>query len=114
MNEHINKLREFVASRDWDQFHNPKNLSISISVEAAELLEIFQWRSDSEYEELNPEELNRISEEIADIQIYLLLLADKLDINLSESVKNKISQNEKKYPVEKARGNATKYDQYEN
>ena len=101
----------FRKERDWEKFHNPKNLAISISLEAGELLEHFQWQDlkDSlKYSENNKE---KISSEIADILVYVLYLCNDLNIDISESIKKKIEENEKKYPVDKSKGNSTKYDQ---
>lgn len=106
------RLREFAAARDWDQFHSPKNLAMALAAETGELLERFQWLSEQQSVGLPPAELAKVADEIADIQLYLVRLADKLNLDLVESAKRKISQNEAKYPVEKARGNAKKYDEY--
>ena len=104
------KLREFARERDWDQFHSPKNFSMALIVECAELLEHFQWLTDEQSKRLPAETLDEVSLEIADILIYLIRLADKLDIDLIESVNRKIKLNAIKYPVEKSRGIATKYN----
>lgn len=106
------KLREFAAERDWDQYHSPKNLASALSVEAAELLEIFQWLTEAESKNIinNADDKQRVSEEIADIFLYLLRLADKMDIDLIEAANNKISLNAQKYPISKAKGNAKKYN----
>jgi dCTP diphosphatase len=107
-------LRSFAAERDWDQFHSPKNLAMALAGEAGELLEIFQWLSESESHEVatNPDQRQSASEELADIFLYLLRLADKLDIDLDEAVADKLKQNAAKYPADKVRGKAAKYDQY--
>lgn len=104
------KLREFAKERDWDQFHSPKNFSMAMIVECAELVEHFQWLSDEQSKRLPAETLDEVSLEMADIMIYLIRLADKLDVNLLESVERKIELNALKYPVEKAKGLATKYN----
>ena len=104
------KLREFARERDWDQFHSPKNFSMALIVECAELVEHFQWLTDEQSKRLPAETLDEVSLEIADILIYLIRLADKLDIDLIESVNRKIKLNAIKYPVEKSRGIATKYN----
>ena len=96
------KLREFVAERDWDQFHTPENLAKSISIEAAELLECFQWGQDAQSE--------RIQEELADVLTYCLLLADKLDLDVNQIVAEKLQQSIAKYPIDKANGKSDKYD----
>ncbi len=96
------RIRKFTEDRDWDQFHGPANLAKSIIIEAAELLECFQW-SDTEYD------LQHVKEELADVIIYSQNLLDKLDLDVDEIVNMKMEQNEEKYPVEKAKGNAEKY-----
>jgi NTP pyrophosphatase (non-canonical NTP hydrolase) len=102
-NETIDRIRKFTEDRDWDQFHSPANLAKSIVIEAAELLECFQW-SDEEYD------LQHIKEELADVLVYSQNLLDKLDLDADEIVNMKMAQNEAKYPIEKARGRAAKYD----
>lgn len=102
-------LREFAAERDWDQFHSPKNLASALAVEAAELLECFQWLTEQQSRQLTPEQLAQAREEMADVLNYLVRLADKLDVNLMEAAREKIRKNALKYPADKARGNATKY-----
>ena len=102
--ETINRIRKFTTDRDWDQFHSPENLAKSIVIEAAELLECFQW-SDSDYD------LQHVKEELADVLVYTQDLLDKLGLDADEIVNMKMEQNEKKYPIEKAKGNAAKYDQ---
>jgi dCTP diphosphatase len=102
-------LRRFAAERDWDQFHFPKNLAIALSVEAAELLEHFQWLPDLESAALPVETRAKIREELADVLLYLIRLADKLDIDLAAAAVDKMSINAKKYPIQKARGNSKKY-----
>jgi dCTP diphosphatase len=104
-----NKLRQFAAERDWDQFHSPKNLAMALSVEAAELLEHFQWLSDSESAAMTPEKQARIGEELADVLLYLIRLADKLNIDLATAAADKIGVNASKYPAQKARGSSKKY-----
>jgi NTP pyrophosphatase (non-canonical NTP hydrolase) len=104
-----NKLRQFAADRDWDQFHSPKNLAMALSVEAAELLEHFQWLSDAESGALAPEKRAKIGEELADVLLYLIRLADKLDIDLATAAADKINVNASKYPAQKARGSNKKY-----
>jgi NTP pyrophosphatase (non-canonical NTP hydrolase) len=102
-------LRQFAAERDWDQFHSPKNLAMALAVEAAELLERFQWVTEEDSKRLPPAELARVREEMADVLNYLVRLADKLGIDLLEAARDKVALNAQKYPVEKARGNAKKY-----
>ncbi len=98
----IERIRKFTEERDWDQFHSPANLAKSIVIEAAELLECFQW-SDTEYD------LQHIKEELADVLVYSQNLLDKLELDADEIVNMKMKQNEAKYPIGKAKGNATKY-----
>lgn len=102
-------LRRFAAERDWDQFHSPKNLAMALSVEAAELLEHFQWVSDAESSVLNPETRANVSEELADVLLYLVRLADKLNVNLAVAASEKLKVNADKYPADKARGSSKKY-----
>ena len=102
--ETIDRIRRFSEERDWDQFHSPENLAKSIVIEAAELLECFQW-SATDYD------LQHVKEELADVIVYTQDLLDKLRLDADEIVNMKMEQNEKKYPVDKAKGNAAKYDQ---
>ena len=102
--ETIDRIRKFTEDRDWDQFHSPANLAKSISIEANELLECFQW-SDTEYD------ISHVKEELADVLVYCRNMLDKLDLDEDEIVNEKMSRNEAKYPVEKAKGKANKYDQ---
>jgi dCTP diphosphatase len=106
------KLRQFAAERDWDQFHSPKNLAMALSVEAAELLEHFQWLSDAESAALVPEKRAKMREELADVLLYLIRLADKLDIDLATAAADKLNVNAQKYPVQKARGSSKKYTEF--
>jgi NTP pyrophosphatase (non-canonical NTP hydrolase) len=103
------RLRKFAADRDWDQFHSPKNLSMALSAEAAEIIEHFQWLTEEQSNHLPNEKLQEVETELADTLIYLIRLADKLDIDLLSAAQSKIEVNEKKYPVDKAKGNAKKY-----
>ena len=107
------RLREFSAERDWDQFHSPKNLAMALSVEAAELLEHFQWLTEEQSAALPADTLAVVAQEVADVQIFLVRLADKLDIDLDAAVAAKMADNERKYPVDKARGNARKYTEFD-
>ena len=109
MNELREALRGFATDRDWDQFHSPKNLAIALSVEAAELLEHFQWLKEGSAAELGPKRLAAVSEEMAEVMLYLVMLADKLDVDLIAAAKDKLKKNALKYPVEKARGSSKKY-----
>lgn len=100
--ETIDRIRKFTEDRDWDQFHSPANLAKSLVIEAAELLECFQW-SDTDYD------LEHVKEELADVLVYSQNLLDKLGLDADEIVNRKMAQNEAKYPVDKAKGNAAKY-----
>ncbi|MFQ5755356.1 MAG: nucleotide pyrophosphohydrolase [Acidiferrobacterales bacterium] len=102
------QLRAFAHARDWDQFHSPKNLSMALSVEAAELVEHFQWLTERESLNLSASQREQVALEMADVFIYLLRLADKLDVDLLEIARRKIVLNEQKYPAEKVRGQAGK------
>lgn len=102
-------LRRFAEERDWGQFHSPKNLATALSVEAAELLENFQWLTEEQSRNLSPEQREQVGEEIADVLLYLLQLADKLQIDPMDAVKKKLALNAEKYPVERARGTSRKY-----
>ena len=103
------RLRQFAEERDWDQFHSPKNLSMALSAEVAEIVEHFQWLTEEESKNLSQEKLEEVEKELADTFIYLIRLADKLGIDLFSATENKIEINESKYPVSKAKGNAKKY-----
>ncbi len=103
------KLRHFVHERDWAQFHSPKNLAMALSVEVSEILEELQWLTEEQSRNLPAEKVEKIRHEIADVCIYLIMLADKYDIDLIDAVTDKIRINEINYPVEKAKGNAKKY-----
>lgn len=100
--ETVNRIRKFTEDRDWDQFHSPANLAKSIVIEAAELLECFQWSDDSY-------DLQHVKEELADVIVYSQNLLDKLGLDADEIVNMKMSQNEAKYPVEKAKGKSDNY-----
>ena len=102
--ETIESIRKFTEDQDWDQFHSPSNLAKSIVIEAAELLECFQW-SDEEYD------LQHVKEELADVMVYCQNLLDKLGLDADEIINMKMTQNEAKYPVDKAKGKSDKYDQ---
>ena len=119
MNQENNRLeairtlaRAFVEERDWGQFHTPKNLSSALSVEAAELLEHFQWLNTGTQEELGADKLVQVRHEMADVLVYLVLLADRLDVDLGAAVEEKMALNRAKYPAEKVRGDARKYHEY--
>lgn len=106
------KIRAFRDERDWSQFHNPKDMAIAISLEAGELLEHFLWKDPGEVEARVVSHREAISEEIADIAIYLTELADNLRIDLSAAMEAKLEKNAAKYPVEKARGSSAKYTEW--
>ena len=101
----INRIRKFTEDREWDQFHSPANLAKSIMIEAGELLECFQW-SDDGYD------IEHVKEELADVLVYCQGMLDKLGLDVDEIVNSKMDKNEVKYPVEKARGNASKYNAF--
>ena len=112
--ERIRKqVRQFVVERDWDQFHSPKNLSMALIVEAAELVEHFQWLTEEQSANLPPEKLAEVELELADIQIYLISLAEKLKLDLVAAAEKKLVLNAQKYPVDKAHGNSKKYNEFE-
>jgi dCTP diphosphatase len=106
------RMRDFAERRDWDQFHAPKNLVMALAGEAGELIEHFQWLSEAQSAELDARTLEQVASEIADIQIYLARLADKLGVSIADSVERKVAENERKYPVEQAYGSARKYTEY--
>ncbi|MFA5862511.1 MAG: nucleotide pyrophosphohydrolase [Candidatus Thermoplasmatota archaeon] len=103
------ELRAFVDERAWDAFHNPKDLALSMAIESGELLEVFQWRHPDAVE-LITEDKQRIQEEVADVVMYAMLLADKTGFDLPQAILAKLARNREKYPVEKARGRSEKYD----
>ena len=104
------KLRKFAADRDWEKFHSPKNLTMALSVEVAELVEIFQWSNSGGLDEIeNPDIRKNIEEELADIFIYLLKISDKLHLDIEKTIHQKIEKNEKKYPIDKSFGSSKKY-----
>jgi len=106
----LDKIKKFRDDRDWMQFHDPKNMAVSIMIEAAELLEHFQWKTKDEVQEYIKANKNEISDEIADIAMYLFELAHNLDINLIQAMDKKLKKNETKYPIEKAKSKHTKYN----
>jgi len=103
------RLRDFAAARNWNQFHSPKNLAIAISVEAGELLEHFQWNEYDESHAVPADKMPKIKEEMADVLLYLIRLGDVLNIDLTQAAKSKILLNAERYPVDKSRGSAKKY-----
>lgn len=104
-------LREFAAARDWEQFHTPRNLATALSVEAAELLEPFQWLTDEQASRLPHDTRAAVVQEMADVLLYLVRLADRLGVDLEQAAFAKIARNAEKYPVGKARGSSRKYDE---
>jgi len=104
------RLAAFAAERDWEQFHSPKNLSMALAAEAGELLEHFQWLTEAQSENLAQATRDEVALEIADVLLFLLRLADRLGIDPLEAAARKLELNARKYPVEKSRGRATKYD----
>lgn len=106
----VEELVKFRKDRDWKKFHKPKDVAIALSIESSELMQEFLWKSDDEVEQFINENKTVVADEIADISAYLFLLAKDLDIDLFEAVKSKIKKNAKKYPVEKCKGIATKYN----
>ncbi|SCJ99136.1 MazG-like family [uncultured Eubacterium sp.] len=103
MNDIKEQLRIFNEERDWDQFHSPENLAKSVAIEAGELLECFQWNNDFDQ--------RAVSDEIADVMMYCIMLADKIDINLEQEILRKLEENKQKYPVEKCKGSSKKYNE---
>ena len=112
MNELLKKIQLFRNERDWDQYHSPKNLSMALMVEAAELTEHFQWLSEEQSQNLSDEKLAEIKDEIGDVLIYLANLAEKLGIDPIEAAHEKIEKNKLKYPADKVKGKADKYSKY--
>lgn len=106
------RLAEFADDRDWDQFHSPKNLSMALIAEAAELIEHFQWISEEDSKNLDSEKQEAVAMELADIFIFLIRVADKVDVNLTDAAWEKIKINETRYPVEKVRGSAKRASEY--
>jgi NTP pyrophosphatase (non-canonical NTP hydrolase) len=106
------KMRAFAEARDWDQFHSPKNLSMALMVEVAELIEHFQWLTEAQSFDLAAENKSAVSEELADILLYLVRLSDKLGVDLLEAALRKLEKNAVKYPAELVRGSAKKYSEY--
>ena len=106
------RLREFARERDWDQFHSPKNLSMALIGEAAELVEHFQWLTEAQSAQLPDEKLREVEQELADVFLYLLRLADKLNVDLLAAAARKIDLNARKYPADKVRGSSKKYTEY--
>lgn len=110
MRDILEKIRKFRDEREWMKFHDPKNLAVSITIEAAELLEHFQWKDEKAVDQHVRQNREEIADELADVAIYLAELADNLGIDLIQAMDRKLEKNAMKYPVEKAKGVATKYD----
>lgn len=106
------RLRQFAQVRDWEQFHSPKNLAMALIVEAAELVEHFQWLTEQQSAQLPAEKLEQVAFELADIFIYTVRMADRLGVDLPATVQRKIELNEKKYPANQVKGSAKKYTEY--
>ena len=105
------KIRDFCKKRDWDQFHNPKNIAASIAIESSELLQIFQWTKGITWDELEDEQLKKeVEEELADILIYLIRFSDLSNIDLEKSINEKLIKNENNYPISKSKGSDRKYN----
>lgn len=113
MQDLVRRLREFAAERDWEKFHSPKNLAMALSVEVAEIAELFQWLTQEESRELPSGKKAELKEEIGDVLIYLTALADKFGLDPLDAARQKVEINEKKYPAHKVRGRAKKYSEYE-
>ena len=107
------RLREFAQARDWEQFHSPKNLSMALIAEAAELVEHFQWLTQQQSYELNGDKYEQVRMELADIFIFLLRIADRLNVDLIQAACDKIDVNERRYPVERVKGDARRASEYE-
>lgn len=108
--EHLQAaLRAFAQARDWEQFHSPKNLAAALSIEAAEVLEHFQWLTDEQSRQLDAARKAQVADEIADVLLYLLQLADKLGIDPLAAARDKLARNAERYPVDRARGSSVKY-----
>lgn len=106
------RLRDFASERDWDRFHSPKNLAMALTGEAGELAAEFQWLTEAQSQDPEPERRQRIQEEAADVLLYLLRLADRLDIDLIQAAHQKIDLNAQRYPAHQVRGSAKKYNEY--
>jgi NTP pyrophosphatase (non-canonical NTP hydrolase) len=107
------EVRAFSEARDWRQYHSPRNLAMALSVEAGELLELYLWSADDGPQPLNPDRKNRVASEAADVFMCLLNFCDRADIDLASALRDKLKVAEKKYPVDRVRGKALKYDEYD-
>lgn len=106
------RLQEFAQARDWEQFHSPKNLAAALIVEAAELLEHFQWLTQEQSRQLSPDTMRKVEEELADVLLYLVRLSDQLGVDLESAAWHKIERNEQKYPADLVRSSAKKYTEF--
>jgi NTP pyrophosphatase (non-canonical NTP hydrolase) len=104
----VTRIKKFCEDRDWSQFHDPKNLAISLNLEASEVLELYQWTKDNQ---LKPERAEKISEELADVFYWVIMLSNHYNIDLIEALNKKMDQNETKYPIEKSKGTSAKYNE---
>jgi dCTP diphosphatase len=109
----IEDIKAFNRERDWEQYHSPKNLSMALAVEVAELVEVFQWLTEEQSRRLPPAKKQAVEEEIGDVTILLLALADQLGVDVRDAARKKLERNRAKYPVEKSRGRAEKYNELE-
>ena len=110
--ELTSRVRAFVAERDWERFHSPKNLAMALSVEASELVELFQWLTEEESGTLDSAARARVAQELADVLWFLVRLSDRLDIDLLEAAELKLAENARKYPADRVRGQSKKYTDY--
>ena len=113
MQKLIDDIKAFNQERDWEQYHSPKNLSMALSVEVAELVEVFQWLTQEQSRHLPPAKQQAVEEEIGDVTILLLMLADELGVDVLDAARKKLQRNREKYPVEKFRGRTEKYNELE-
>jgi NTP pyrophosphatase (non-canonical NTP hydrolase) len=113
MKDLVEEIRQFTQERDWDRYHSPKNLAMALAVEATEILEHFQWLSQSQSRALPPDIRDQVRDEIGDVFIYLSMLSDKLGIDPMEAAFQKLEKNRSNYPAERVRGKANKYSEYE-
>ena len=111
MQDLIAEIKAFNRERDWEKYHSPKNLSMALSVEVSELLEIFQWLTEDESRHLPPAKKHAVEEEIGDVTILLLALAEEVDVDILDAARQKLERNREKYPVHKSRGRAEKYNE---
>jgi NTP pyrophosphatase (non-canonical NTP hydrolase) len=112
LNDISHYLTAFAKARDWEQYHSPKNLCMALSVECAELMEHFQWLTEAQSHQLSPEQQEAVGEEIVDVLLYSIRLASVLNLDLPNAIQQKTQKNEAKYPVDKVKGSAKKYNQY--